>query len=513
MRPTILFALLFSAVLPAHAEPLTPFRQGLLERLIFTETFDTATKQALGGVLSARVEAPWTVSFEGGAARFVNDTDNSAVRYVSLDAMQFGGVRSQTDGAEERVSVKVVDTQNGGAGIVMGYTGGGDYLVFALSSRDQYSILEKADGKVSRLTVGENAAIHPDQFNALSVSQDAGHFDFLVNGVKVFEIDRPKLTGAPIGIAVFGKGDYLFDRVDVVPPASILDILAAQARNCDFPSIDKADAVMLAGVPKAAAVSSVSLVGQDAETRAVSVDVTSGEQPIYIIGLQTGEPTVWQFAGDVDRIAGVLLLTTDKAVVGVAGLDGKRLTVKPARACIQQLSQPRSQQSAYVMTALGLGRDLDSFAIGNIVGSISAPNGRPGGSDDNVEAVGLPVHANARLLDEALRLDPGGVLHVDPATVISDHPVEPYEVVPGQWGLVQLMGEGKLVAEQHDRMDNFQRFRIVQPMRFPADLTGSGQVIFVLPSDVPMPTGNPGHSQVIRESPPGPWVPWSMLGR
>ena len=68
--------------------------------------------------------------------------------------------------------------------------------------------------------------------------------------------------------------------------------------------------------------------------------------------------------------------------------------------------------------------------------------------------------------------------------------------------------EGKIVPQSRDPKDGRMRFRIVAPMRFPAGLAGSQQVVFLLPRDVPMPAGNPGHSPVI---PLDEWAPWSSL--
>lgn len=185
----------------------------------FVETFDDAVTSALGGIVKAGRDGAWTVSFTQGGMLAENTTDNSAVRYYDLTSLPFpgGSRRSGTDGAAIGAEVHVLETQNGGAGVMVGYPGGGDYWLFGIGARGQFQIFRKQDGRLNRFEMGDAAAIVPNGSNRLFVQEEDGRFVFTVNEVEVFSIEAEALSGAPVGFAVLGRGRYLFDSVTVNP--------------------------------------------------------------------------------------------------------------------------------------------------------------------------------------------------------------------------------------------------------------------------------------------------------
>jgi len=77
--------------------------------------------------------------------------------------------------------------------------------------------------------------------------------------------------------------------------------------------------------------------------------------------------------------------------------------------------------------------------------------------------------------------------------VLAPGKVEPYEVLPRQYGLRQLVEQGKLERTEDG-------YRIVQPIpRFPTGLAGAHRVTFYLPEGMPIPSGDLGHSELILE--------------
>jgi hypothetical protein len=97
------------------------------------------------------------------------------------------------------------------------------------------------------------------------------------------------------------------------------------------------------------------------------------------------------------------------------------------------------------------------------------------------------------LESEFRRFSPGGVIEIDPRRVVASMPVERYEVLPQQAGLLQLVKQGKLAENGRGE------FLIKEKIRFPAELHGAHSVKFLLLRGVPLPDGSPGHSQVISE--------------
>lgn len=106
----------------------------------------------------------------------------------------------------------------------------------------------------------------------------------------------------------------------------------------------------------------------------------------------------------------------------------------------------------------------------------------------------LPRGFDATVWREAARFWPGGLVAVDPRHVVAKARVEPYEVLPSQMGLAQLVGTG---AVQHLSGD---RFRIVRPIaHMPPSMGDAHSVTLIVARGVPVPPGDPGHSCVVRE--------------
>ena len=91
------------------------------------------------------------------------------------------------------------------------------------------------------------------------------------------------------------------------------------------------------------------------------------------------------------------------------------------------------------------------------------------------------------------RFSPGGVIQIDSKTVVADVAVAPYEVLPQQAGLVQLLKTGALTQ------NGAGEYIVRQKIRFPAGLAGAHAVTFLVIKGTPYPDGDPGHSCVFVE--------------
>jgi hypothetical protein len=110
------------------------------------------------------------------------------------------------------------------------------------------------------------------------------------------------------------------------------------------------------------------------------------------------------------------------------------------------------------------------------------------GGDSNVIIMGDSTATGIDLR----RFYPGGVVEIDPKSVVASMPVARYDVLPGRAGLAQLVRAGKLEVKNGE-------FLIKQKIRFPAELSNIYQVKFRLLKGVPRPDGNPGDSEVISD--------------
>jgi hypothetical protein len=84
-------------------------------------------------------------------------------------------------------------------------------------------------------------------------------------------------------------------------------------------------------------------------------------------------------------------------------------------------------------------------------------------------------------------------VQIDPRDAVSSQPAEAYEVLPQQAGLLQLVNSGALSVNRSGD------FLIHKKIRFPGGLHGAHSVKFLLLKGVPVPDGDPGHSDVMSE--------------
>src|SRR5664279_1734894 len=92
-----------------------------------------------------------------------------------------------------------------------------------------------------------------------------------------------------------------------------------------------------------------------------------------------------------------------------------------------------------------------------------------------------------------LRIHPGGLVEIDPRTVVASQPVERYDMMPEEAGLTQLEQDGAISR------NSLGEFLVHKKIRFPAGLHGGHLVRFRIQKGALMPEGDPGHSCVIVE--------------
>ena len=276
------------------------------------------------------------------------------------------------------------------------------------------------------------------------------------------------------------------EHVDRTP-----DDLRIAAPGCDIPKVGKTDKLILLGVYGGSALSNVTILGQDKETKAAELSIEQGTEPLYIV-ITSHAGMIWNIVGATDRISRIVLSSftgshLDIVASGVTGVDSSRVSFfTGGNRCIPYFSSPDSPKAVQATGSLRAmaGRDPDQvLGIGEI-GFASLPNGP-------VEML-TRLHRPSIIDAQLLRFSPSGVMRFKPGDVVSEIPAKLYEVLPQEAGLVQLIREGKI-----ERMD--RGFRINTKIRFPAGLNGAHRVRFVLSRGVPDPDGNPGHSCVFTD--------------
>jgi Ca2+-binding EF-hand superfamily protein len=292
---------------------------------------------------------------------------------------------------------------------------------------------------------------------------------------------------------------------------------------CAIPKASDAAKVVLISSYGPEALSSVTIGSQDVAVRTGTIDVETGKEPLYLV-VVSFEPAIWRFRGAAGRIEQLVLTTgrperigelpQDKPVVGAIGIPADRIAFLPPGKCIKHFIDTPSGDAATATAIVQreLGKDVATSAGRNSFSEVAIPSGRMhslrGRDADKMlvikqSAGTLKILGSSRnIVVEAgsvgpstnlPRFTPGGVVAIDAGGVVAPLPVEKYEVLPEEAGLMQLLREGKIAQNRSGE------YLIKKKIRFPADLYGAHLVRFLLMRGVPKPDGDPGHSTVISQ--------------
>ena len=289
---------------------------------------------------------------------------------------------------------------------------------------------------------------------------------------------------------------------------------------CDVPKASDAAKLILLGAYQTESLSNVTLGSQDEVVGVGNVVVEPGPDPLYI-AIATYQPTIWRFYGATERVERVVVVSNgtqpDRAtrnavsLAGVVGLPAERTSFPQATGCLRYFHATPSTESAIasgaIKAAAGKAPDVVSGKYAMI--AFNVPSGKvestgqvrsgglqivQGGTTYRVENGKISVVKPDQNVEQSLdRFHPGGVVTIDAKIVVASAKAEPYEVLPQEAGLSQLVKSGVLTRNENGE------FLINKKTRFPAGLTGSHSVRFLLRRDVPKPEGHPGHSTVISE--------------
>lgn len=357
------------------------------------------------------------------------------------------------------------------------------------------------DGNITLLEAYTHAkAAQPDGRANLS--------DYLALG------DGTKVTAPQVmeqAITVFRSvdvdGNTILSRDEIVKvaariPADIRRTIVSQQSNntapCEFPRPSAAAETVLLGTYEGDAMANVHAGNPYDETTTSNITIQPGKTPLYIVATSY-EAQIWVLSGAVERVEKLVIAAPRSgAHSGVVGLARDRVAFagKAGQACMNYFYESGTRETAQARKAFEarLGSDVDHVGGIYSLSSVSLPDMTFKDLAPTASSRTAPGDFEAESWKSGLRFTPRGLVRFDPASVVANEPVKPYEVLPQEFGLSQLVGSGHL--ERHGS----EMFRIVRPIpQFPAGLAGAHAVQFALAKDVPMPAGDPGHSCVMSE--------------
>ncbi|MGY4477356.1 EF-hand domain-containing protein [Bradyrhizobium sp. USDA 3364] len=298
----------------------------------------------------------------------------------------------------------------------------------------------------------------------------------------------------------------------------------AERAACAMPAPSADAKVVLFSAYSTEALSSVTIGPQDAVIHAGRVVIEPGAEPLYLV-MPTFSPVIWQFSGAVDRVERLVVSSMatglersdgkQRSLAGATGLPKDRVSFLGWSSCLSYFDDIPSSPSIRAVGAVreATGRDPSKVLAAHSLASVSLPSGsvetldrqqnrltvikNSGTLRIDGDASNIIVRAGpSRARDDLYSYSPGGLVTIDPKSVIASLPVQPYEVFPQEAGLVQLLESGALTQNRHGE------YIVQKPMRFPAGLHGAHSVKFLVLRDSPLPQGDPGHSCVTVENQP-----------
>ena len=286
----------------------------------------------------------------------------------------------------------------------------------------------------------------------------------------------PDHDGKLTQIEAFG---VLATAFDGFIPESAVPGPTSNASNpkCEPMPVDGGSRVVLLSVFVGRSLSSVALAGQNRLTSAVIVRVEPGDEPLTAI-LTSRDRVLWRFEGATDRIAKVIVTSTTleqpgaHVVSGVAGISLEKVSFLKGQNCLPYFTNMDSikAQMTATMARILLGKAPNVVVGSNGMNTVQLPSGKelvpekaeratyltvqkPNGMWVTIGTDGVvrvvtgsqaPANTLPMLQDDYLNQFPGGVVQIDPKSVVADGPAEAYEVLPGKAGLAQLLKQGVL---------------------------------------------------------------------
>lgn len=255
---------------------------------------------------------------------------------------------------------------------------------------------------------------------------------------------------------------------------------------CTLPAPAGDARVVAVGIGTGQAISRTAVGSFDVTTELVTVEIVAGVEPLYLVMLSS-KPMLWQFTGATERVVHAALMQPrtgggTSLLVGASGLPAVTVSFHAAQDCLAGQGGGLKAQLPSLRVALP-GLAAEDIFVQNEVSRLTLPSGTVTAlsRSDAISRTGNPDTARW----------PAGTVTVDPAQVVSAQSAAIYDVLPGAYGLEQLVKEGKLVRLADG-------YRIAQPIpRLPAELPFSPYRNFLLAPGVPLPPAGVTHDMCI----------------
>ncbi len=284
------------------------------------------------------------------------------------------------------------------------------------------------------------------------------------------------------------------------PPQPVSQIVQADPNRCSLATAPQDAEILVVSVYEGAAISSSYLSTPEEETQVVDLVIEPGDRPLYLIATSY-ESVIWRLAGATRRLAQIAVVTHAGDPARPAGGVASAFPLPPLRlfhasVCFSHVTDAQAAGVAEIQGVLRqeIGRPADRVIAAYEAMSIATTGGVA--TDDAFESPPAFPGFDAATWAEAVRFAPAGLAYVPPAEIIGAA-AGSYEAPPHFFGLAYYVARG--VLERLPETTPGQRvFGVARPFSlFPAGLSGSRSVTFVVRPGTPAPFGSPGHSCIV----------------
>jgi hypothetical protein len=277
--------------------------------------------------------------------------------------------------------------------------------------------------------------------------------------------------------------------------------------NCPVPRPRQNQKFVFLGFYQGTAVADQSVAGLESETTTGAIHIAPGARNLFL-AITSQRAMIFRFSGHVERLNQLVVLNWNAA--GVTGVSPAKVSFGVGAACEMDSGAEHAVKFGYVNTvfgrrpdALGGTQDLHEWIIGAT------------GAGTEIKAPDWDYDTqDTRLEEQFASFYPGGVVKIDPATLISSQTAEKYEILPNAAGVVQLERAGKIVRATKQEVDAWRvlakqrygkimdqigvddAYRVVEPIDLPAAMCGGHLLYLLLPSEE-YARGRPCHNYLL----------------
>ena len=271
----------------------------------------------------------------------------------------------------------------------------------------------------------------------------------------------------------------------------------AHMAGCRFPEVDANAEIIALSAYGSDTLSSVTIGSDATEVQVARLTIEPGDTPLYLTATSY-EAMIWMFDGQTDRVQQFIAAASSSSdqAVGVTGLTQNQITLLTGTHCLQGFDEEEELEriEARGKLASALGRIPDQMLVPESLEKLALPSGQvtevP--TNPNWNKASKPDNVDPATWGNFWRFNSGGIVEIEAADVIATGPVSPYKILPQQAGILQLVQEGKLRRLSQDFRSPYL---LLKPFdQFPTGLAGAHSVDFIIPRNIPVPSGSRGHS-------------------